>query len=174
VSAADWRARLAEHRVARHPGREILERGWSLATVAAEQLADTEARVALGRLLELEACDPEFAEVLKVAGAVSLIAKRAPVRAMLAELLAQGRAPGVVVALHQGGERTRGAALESQNDAAEIRLRSERRLGELTAELPKAKGGAAPGVGRRGKNAVTTSDLIPTLRQRSCGSGRMG
>lgn len=36
--------------------------------------------------------------------------------------------------------RSRDASIESQNDAAEIRLRAERRLGELTAEQPKAKG----------------------------------
>lgn len=33
--------------------------------------------------------------------------------------------------------------LESENDAAEIRLRSERRLGELLAEMPKRDGGDA-------------------------------
>ncbi len=37
--------------------------------------------------------------------------------------------------------RSRDASIESQNDAAEIRLRAERRLGELTAELEKNKGG---------------------------------
>ncbi len=35
------------------------------------------------------------------------------------------------------------AAGEAQNDAAEITLRAERRLGELVAELPKATGGDA-------------------------------
>jgi hypothetical protein len=33
------------------------------------------------------------------------------------------------------------ALLEAQNDAAEIALRAARRLGELTREMPKAKGG---------------------------------
>jgi N6-adenosine-specific RNA methylase IME4 len=35
-------------------------------------------------------------------------------------------------------------------DALELRLRAERRVGEMMAAQPKAKGGAEPGVGRRG------------------------
>lgn len=37
--------------------------------------------------------------------------------------------------------RERGAALEIQNDAAELRLRAERRLGELLRDMPKNPGG---------------------------------
>jgi protein gp37 len=48
-------------------------------------------------------------------------------------------------------------------DATEIRMRAERRAGELLAEMEKNKGGAEQGVGRRGKNAVAASDRIPTL-----------
>lgn len=64
--------------------------------------------------------------------------------------------------------RSRDASIESQNDAAEIRLRAERRLGELTSELPKqhgARGKAGPG---RGKNGVAQSDSVlspPTLAE---------
>jgi hypothetical protein len=38
-------------------------------------------------------------------------------------------------------------------EAAEVRLRAERRLGELLKGMPKAKGAARPGVGRRGECA---------------------
>lgn len=41
--------------------------------------------------------------------------------------------------------RSRNASIESQNDAAEIRLRAERRLGELTKELEKASPPGRPG-----------------------------
>jgi hypothetical protein len=49
--------------------------------------------------------------------------------------------------------RERGVSLEIQNDAAEVRLRAERRLGELLKDMPKAKGSARPGIGRRGECA---------------------
>lgn len=44
--------------------------------------------------------------------------------------------------------------------ATEIRLRAERRAGELLKKIEKSKGGGEPGVGRRGKNAVTNSNRI--------------
>jgi hypothetical protein len=50
--------------------------------------------------------------------------------------------------------------------ATEIKLRAERRAGELLAEMEKNKGGGEPGVGRAGKNAVPSGDRItapPTL-----------
>lgn len=61
--------------------------------------------------------------------------------------------------------RTRGASLESQNDAAEIRLRAERRLGELTREQPKAAGARGTGANQH-RGAVATSDRtsVPTLK----------
>lgn len=40
--------------------------------------------------------------------------------------------------------RSRKAGIGSQNDAAEIVLRAERRLGELSKELPKSSGGRPP------------------------------
>lgn len=40
--------------------------------------------------------------------------------------------------------RSRGAALDSQNHAAEIQLRCERRLGELSLEIPKGAKGRPP------------------------------
>lgn len=58
-------------------------------------------------------------------------------------------------------QRSRSAAEDSGVSAAVIARRAERRLGELIAELPKAKGGSERGVGRRGKNAVARSDRIP-------------
>lgn len=45
--------------------------------------------------------------------------------------------------------RSRNASIESQNDAAEIRLRAERRLGELTKEMEKPKGGRPAETGRK-------------------------
>lgn len=58
--------------------------------------------------------------------------------------------------------RSRSASIESQNDAAEIRLRAERRLGELTKELPKQTGGHAAKA--RSQNATEVKPP-PTLAQ---------
>lgn len=49
--------------------------------------------------------------------------------------------------------RSRNASIESQNDAAEIRLRAERRLGELTKEMERASGG------RPGKTARESREV---------------
>jgi len=68
----------------------------------------------------------------------------------------------------------RGASLDVQNDAVEFRVRAERRIGQLLAETPKAKGSARPGVGRRGQcgadegphsDAPTLADLSITKKQ---------
>jgi N6-adenosine-specific RNA methylase IME4 len=56
--------------------------------------------------------------------------------------------------------RSRNASIESQNDAAEIRMRAERRLGQLTAELDKHPGG------RPGK---TRDNASPVLSLRELG-----
>jgi len=54
-------------------------------------------------------------------------------------------------------------------DAAEIRIRAERRLGEMIKEQKDGPGlnagGATPGVGRAGNNAVPHGNRIPTLAQ---------
>jgi hypothetical protein len=44
-----------------------------------------------------------------------------------------------------------------------IKIEALGRLGELLAGMEKAKGGATPGVGRRGKNAVLQRNSIPTI-----------
>ena len=46
-----------------------------------------------------------------------------------------------------------------ERQACEIRLRAERRAGQLLAEMEKAKGGAQPGVGRRGMPSQESSAL---------------
>jgi hypothetical protein len=52
-----------------------------------------------------------------------------------------------------------------QDYANEIRLRAERRIGEMLCDTELNKGGAEPGVGRRGgKNAVVNGDrILPKL-----------
>lgn len=47
--------------------------------------------------------------------------------------------------------------------ATELRMRAERRAGELLHEMQKNKGAREQGVGRRGKNAVAASDRVPKL-----------
>lgn len=60
--------------------------------------------------------------------------------------------------------RQQNASRESQNDAAEIKLRAERRLGELTAEQEKAKGakGIGTAAGVRSQRATTP---VPTYAE---------
>ena len=64
-------------------------------------------------------------------------------------LLAETRSVDEVKMIRNLGEAARVYArqarlgLEAQNDAAEIKLRAERRLGELIATLPKQDGGDA-------------------------------
>lgn len=53
--------------------------------------------------------------------------------------------------------RTRGASLEAQNDALEIKLRAERRIGELTREIPKAAPQEKAGRGKVGPTPGLTS-----------------
>ncbi len=60
--------------------------------------------------------------------------------------------------------RSRNASVDSQRAAAAIVLRAERRLGELCAEMPKAKGAAVRGVGKRGNRQLPHS--TPTLADR--------
>jgi len=43
---------------------------------------------------------------------------------------------------------------DAETKACEIRLRAERRVGQLLQEREKAKGGAQPGVGRKGSNGM--------------------
>jgi hypothetical protein len=53
---------------------------------------------------------------------------------------------------------------DAERRAAEIRLRAERKAGQLLAAMPKAKGGGEEGVGRGGaKNGVARDDSIKTL-----------
>src|SRR5258708_20250163 len=65
-------------------------------------------------------------------------------------LLAEVRSVDDAKAIHDFAEAARVYArqarlgLEAQNDAAEIRLRAERKLGELLAALPKHDGGHPP------------------------------
>jgi hypothetical protein len=54
---------------------------------------------------------------------------------------------------------------DAEKKAAEVRLRAEIRAGELLKVMEKAKGGAEPGVGRKGKNGIERPDSIPTLPQ---------
>jgi hypothetical protein len=54
--------------------------------------------------------------------------------------------------------RTQKAGTEAQNDAAEIKLRAERRLGQLLAEQEKHKGG-------RPSKTDDTMSSVPTLRE---------
>jgi N6-adenosine-specific RNA methylase IME4 len=55
--------------------------------------------------------------------------------------------------------RQAGESLENQNMIAEIKLRAERRAGELIGEMPKAKGAAEPEWKTRSHDVTTLSDL---------------
>jgi hypothetical protein len=55
--------------------------------------------------------------------------------------------------------------LDAERKAVEIRLRAERKAGQLLAQMDRSKGGGEKGVGRRGKNAVDQHDSIPTLEE---------
>ena len=59
------------------------------------------------------------------------------------------------------GLRTAGEGHHADPKATNVRLRAERRAGELLAKMEKNKGGGERGVGRRGKNAVAANDRIP-------------
>ena len=73
-------------------------------------------------------------------------------------LLAETRSVDEVKMIRNLGEAARAYArqarlgLEAQNDAAEIKLRAERRLGELIATLPKQDGGDAARVSPSGSS----------------------
>lgn len=62
--------------------------------------------------------------------------------------------------------RSRDASIESQNDAAEIRLRAERRLGQLTKDLPKASGAEYGGRTTIDGRRSGPSNPTPTLASR--------
>lgn len=59
--------------------------------------------------------------------------------------------------------RERNAGRGAAGDAAEIVVRAERRIGELLAATPKAKGAAVEGVGKRGSKSEPRYDAPPTL-----------
>lgn len=49
--------------------------------------------------------------------------------------------------------------------AAEIRMRAERRLGQLMKEMPKNEGGYGPGRGKKSQVSEKPSFLPPTLAE---------
>lgn len=61
--------------------------------------------------------------------------------------------------------RTSGAALEAQNDAAEIALRAQRRMGELLRETDLSKGGRPSKTGARGE--PVTLDALGISKKQS-------
>jgi hypothetical protein len=63
--------------------------------------------------------------------------------------------------------RQRGASLEAQNDAAEIRLRAERRLGELLRNTPKNRGGRPTETGKADIPVSTLGEIGITKIQSS-------
>jgi N6-adenosine-specific RNA methylase IME4 len=67
--------------------------------------------------------------------------------------------------------RVKNASTESQNDAAEIRLRAERRLGELLSETPKAKGPRLKGRTVGGPLVQPPKDEPPTLADQGIKKG---
>jgi len=54
--------------------------------------------------------------------------------------------------------RGRRGNVDAERQARAIRLRAERRCGEMLVEMQKAKGGAQPGVGRRGNAGMRSDD----------------
>lgn len=88
--------------------------------------------------------------------------------------LAEARAVDEVQDVRNKADAMRIYGMQAKNkslevDAAEIRIRAERRLGELIGQQKAgeglAKGAATPGVGRSGKNAVESDDRVPTLAE---------
>lgn len=88
--------------------------------------------------------------------------------------LAEARAVDEVQDVRNKADAMRIYGMQAKNkslevDAAEIRIRAERRLGELIGQQKAgeglAKGAAMRGVGRAGKNAVESDDRIPTLAE---------
>lgn len=57
---------------------------------------------------------------------------------------------------------------EAERQACEIRLRAERKCGQLLADMEKAKGSAQPGIGRRG---MQSSDVTALPQQTLTGLG---
>lgn len=88
--------------------------------------------------------------------------------------LAEARAVDEVQDVRNKADAMRIYGMQAKNkslevDAAEIRIRAERRLGELIGQQKAgeglAKGAAMRGVGRAGKNAVESDDRVPTLAE---------
>lgn len=89
-------------------------------------------------------------------------------RAMLAQCVRVDEAKSIrdKAGAIQAYLRQQSASREAQNDAAEIKLRAERRLGDLIGEQEKAKGGATKGVGRKGKCPdIVSAHSVPTLQE---------
>jgi hypothetical protein len=63
--------------------------------------------------------------------------------------------------------RERDASLEMQNDAAEVRLRAERRLGDLLKAMPKNEGGRPTKTGTSEEPVSTLGEIGITKKQSS-------
>jgi N6-adenosine-specific RNA methylase IME4 len=61
--------------------------------------------------------------------------------------------------------RQQGASRNLYNDAAEIKLRAERRIGELIADRDKAKGAATPRGGPRARGGIVQPRAPETLKE---------
>lgn len=106
---------------------------------------------------------------------ISVVSNNAPqmVRYEAAcKALAAAKAVDEVKDVRNQADAIRVYAMQAKNkgmevDAAEIRIRAERRLGELLTEQKAgeglSKGAAQKGVGRAGNNAVLTDDRVPKL-----------